>query len=107
MILEISQNSQEHTCARDSFFKSKACNFVKKESLAEVLSCEFCEISKNTFFTEHLQTTAFGMNGLVVPNLNLKLVLHKSQLKGNNHVALRKFQQQTWMYKFMVIINIT
>ena len=24
----------------------------------EVFSCEFCGISKNTFFTEHLQTTA-------------------------------------------------
>ena len=34
------------------------CYFIKKETLAQVLSCEFCEISKNTFFTEHLQTTA-------------------------------------------------
>ena len=25
-------------------------NFIKKESLAQVFSCEFCEISKNTFF---------------------------------------------------------
>ena len=28
----------------------EACNFVKKESLAQVFSCDFCEISKNTFF---------------------------------------------------------
>ena len=34
------------------------CNFVKKETLAQVFSCEFCEISKNTFFTEYLRTTA-------------------------------------------------
>ena len=27
-----------------------ACNFIKKESLAQVLPCEFFEISKNTFF---------------------------------------------------------
>ena len=27
---------------------------LKKETLAQVFSCEFCEISKNTFFTEHL-----------------------------------------------------
>ena len=27
-----------------------ACNFIKKETLAQVFSCEFCEISKNTFF---------------------------------------------------------
>ena len=30
---------------------------IKKETLAQVFSCEFCEISKNTFFTEHLWTT--------------------------------------------------
>ena len=28
----------------------QACNFFKKEALAQVSSCEFCEISKNTFF---------------------------------------------------------
>ena len=31
-----------------------------KETLAQVFSCEFSQISKNTFFTEHLWTTAFG-----------------------------------------------
>ena len=36
----------------------EACNFIKKETLAQVFSCEFCDISKNTFFTEHLRTTA-------------------------------------------------
>ena len=30
----------------------------KKETLTQVLSCEICEIFKNTFFTEHLYTTA-------------------------------------------------
>ena len=30
----------------------KACNFIKKSLW--VFSYEFCEISKNTFFTEHL-----------------------------------------------------
>ena len=35
-----------------------ACNFIIKETLAQVFSCEFCEIIKNTFFEEHLQTTA-------------------------------------------------
>ena len=27
----------------------EACNFIKKETLAQVFSCEFCEVSKNTF----------------------------------------------------------
>ena len=29
----------------------------KKETLAQVFFCEFCEISKSTFFKEHLWTT--------------------------------------------------
>ena len=36
----------------------EACNFIKKGTLAQVLSCEFCEISRNIFFTEHLWMTA-------------------------------------------------
>ena len=27
----------------------KSCNFIKKETLAQVFSCEFFEVSKNTF----------------------------------------------------------
>ena len=38
--------------------ESQACNISEKETLTLVFSCEFCEISKNTFFTEHLWTTA-------------------------------------------------
>ena len=33
--------------------------FIKKETLApQVFYCEFCQISQNTFFTEHLWVTA-------------------------------------------------
>ena len=28
---------------------AQACNFIKKGTLAQVFSCEFCKISKNTF----------------------------------------------------------
>ena len=30
--------------------KPEACNFIKKETLAQVFSCEFCEIYKSTFY---------------------------------------------------------
>ena len=30
--------------------RPEACNFIKKETLAQVFSSEFCEILKNTFF---------------------------------------------------------
>ena len=60
MFLEISQNSRENTCVRDSFLiKLQACNFIKKKSLAQVFSCEICEIFKNNFFIEQLWTNAF------------------------------------------------
>ena len=36
----------------------RACNFIKKETLPQVFSCEFCKISKDTFFTEHLWMSA-------------------------------------------------
>ena len=38
--------------------RPQAYNFIKKETLAQVFFCEFCEIFKNIFFTEHLRTTA-------------------------------------------------
>ena len=48
----LSQNSQENTCARVSFLKCcrpEACNFINKETLAQVFSSEFYKISKSTF----------------------------------------------------------
>ena len=32
----------------------QACNFIKNEALVQVFSSEFCKISKNNFFTEHI-----------------------------------------------------
>ena len=48
IFLKISQNLHENTCA------------INKETLAQVFSFEFCESFKNTFFREHLRTTASG-----------------------------------------------
>ena len=42
------------TCTRVSYF-AEAYNFSKKDTLAQVFSCEPCDISKNTFFTEHTE----------------------------------------------------
>ena len=36
--------------ASDNFLqKRESCNFIKKETVAQIFSSEFCEISKNTF----------------------------------------------------------
>ena len=50
VFLKISQNSQEKHCVR--------VPLLKKETMAEVFSYEFCEIFRNTIFTEHLRVTA-------------------------------------------------
>ena len=45
---EISQNSQENTCPGVSFIITlQASNFIKKQILIKVFSCEFCTFSKN------------------------------------------------------------
>ena len=51
--LQILQNSQENTYARVSFL-IKLQAWIKREALAQVLSCEFCKSFRNTFFIEHL-----------------------------------------------------
>ena len=40
----------------------KACNFIKKETLAQLFSCKFCEISKDTLFYKNLWMTASEPN---------------------------------------------
>ena len=71
--------SQIHsnTCAKAFYFRKlpEVCNFIKRETLAHVFSCEFCEIFKNTFFTEQLQVTDsdIRMQVVVIYNLNLSL----------------------------------
>ena len=47
--------TRKHLCQSLIFNKvaglrtTEACNFIKKETLVLLFSCEFCEISKNTF----------------------------------------------------------
>ena len=55
---------------------------MKKETLAQVFSCEFCEIFKNTFFTEHFRETASVTNLNPVPcvcNLTESFQIHMFQ----------------------------
>ena len=42
----------------DSFTQLQACNFITKETVAQMFSREFCEIFKNSFSTEQLWATA-------------------------------------------------
>ena len=39
------------------FPEPEVCNFIKKETLAQVFSFELCEIFKNTYITAHVTAT--------------------------------------------------
>ena len=59
-------------------FKVEACNLIKNETLAQVFFCEFGEIYKNTFFTDHLRATTseyiyYGMNWESVRSKNERI----------------------------------
>ena len=86
MFLEILQNSQENACVIVLFSIKlyawglpEACNFIKKETLAQVFSCEFCKISENTFFTEHLRTTA-SISWIIAMKIMISKLLWKAQI---------------------------
>ena len=71
LFLKIPQNSGENTCARSSVLIKS--NFIRKETLAQVFFCEF----HNTFFTEHLSTTASErILQMMKKNFNLELQKH-------------------------------
>ena len=63
MQLEILKNSQENTCARASFlikWQSNGCNFIKKESLVQMFSCEFSKFLRTPFLPERLRWLLLG-----------------------------------------------
>ena len=43
----------------------EACNFIRRETLTQVFSCEFCEISKNAFFYKQLWCLLLVINRLL------------------------------------------
>ena len=66
---------------------------IKKETPIQVFFCKFCEIFKNTFFTEHHWTT--GSRSLVSEYCILTELLNKvAALKDFRRVPNREFQSQ-------------
>ena len=61
VFLETLQNSHETPALESLFSEAEACNFIKKETLVQVFSCEFCEFAKNTFSFRTPPMDAFVM----------------------------------------------
>ena len=61
LFLKISQDSQENTSVGVTFlikFQPSNLQIYLKRDSDQRVSCDFCEVFKNTFFAEHLRTTA-------------------------------------------------
>ena len=72
--------------------QASACNFIQKETLGQVFSYEFCEISKNTFSTEHLWATASAFLWAIAVSGFRPLEIYKnSGLPLSTEVANRGF----------------
>ena len=72
VFLEILPNLQENTCARVSILiklQAWGRNFIKTETVAKVFSHEFCEISKNAYFTEYVWATASNKRYIMLRRL--------------------------------------
>ena len=96
----MSQNSQENTCVRASFLwtcRPLAYKCIKK-TLAEVFSCEFCDIFKNTFLTEHLWVTASVLTAEQLNSVKWEYIAHwTSDKKVNEYRASAKNSLQSQM----------
>ena len=60
--------------------RPKVCNFIEKETLADVFSCEFCEIFKNTFGRLLLWTNASETSNTKY----LQLIERRSKVQKKN-----------------------
>ena len=90
-----------------------ACNFIEK-SLAQVFSCEFCEISKDTFFYRTPLVTVLEPRNVCFKNSN-KEALNKlkknwdrktKQYKNNplKKIFLKIFLNHVlWLYMYSAI----
>ena len=72
--------------------RPEACNFTEKEILAQIFSTEFCEIYKNTYFEEQLQTDASGpWRNLLVSDRVTSCLKQKFALLLNRLVIMSRF----------------
>ena len=76
------ENFQQLSEGLKYYKQSSEGTTLLKESLSQVLSCAFCENLKNTFFTEHLRTTAskilcfISCSSSCTVTMRLDLLLH-------------------------------
>ena len=78
-----------------SKFAGKASNFIKKETLVQMFSCEFCKIFKNTLFIEYLRATTFGLLNHIEDSFQVVILFTPSQ---GNTLQFFKLVKFTFLY---------
>ena len=84
----------KHLCQS---FRLKTCNFIKKEALAQMFSCEFCKNFKDIVFTENLPSwhndvvSTLSQRGGTVKNESCA----EAGFRHCDNVALRRYQDVT------------
>ena len=86
----------------------EACNFLKKQTLTQVFSCEFCEISKSNFSyrtppvaaSDHISVkvrkfTTFGDKSLATSGPNIGNALPQNMKAENSYVKFKEYTA-TW-----------
>ena len=102
VFLKLSQNSQENE-------ENEACNFIKKETLAQVFSFELCDIFKNIFFTEHLRATASAVFKEVRHDCSEHRSAHLFTIAISSHSHIKRKQPQRIFLQYscsVTMINI-
>ena len=103
----------EHLCWSRFLIKLqalKACNFIKKKTPTQLLSCDYCKFFKSTYFEEHLQTIASEF--ILLNQKESRLVkitnLIETQQIQRRFCIISALIMQVWLYAlFLFQIKLT
>ena len=105
VFLEISQNSQGNTCARVSYLiklQALVCKFIKQDTLAQTFSCEFCEISKNTFLHRTPLVAASENTKGISAEATVQRVLQKRCYEKFRRIHMKTFSRISFFDKVIL-----
>ena len=95
VVRNVSKFTGKHLCHSLFFNKvaGPACSFIKKETLAQVFSCEFCEISKSTFSyrTPPMVASFYTFFYLFLLLLNLNVILARLRFRNQSKLNFLAF----------------
>ena len=113
LFTKISQNSWKRQC-RSLFLTNcrlEACNFIRKETQAQVIFCEFCYIFKNAFLQNTPATVSDSKTwGTISLKLNAKknsetlpkIVFFLAIFQKFSKMSLRGFSYRTMFWKHIL-----